>query len=363
VEVAEVRLRAAEYAAREAQARALASIGVPPLALLTAAIILGAAVAFSAALAAESLQPRVADAREAERVGDARVLATIRQGAPVAERGRRRSDVEAPPLIEIGSESYRLLYLNFAATGAATPLLTMTGDDPHVVATVAANLAAASAYDARSTLLVDADPAAGAVAGVFRLRADPGYVDVLRGSLDWAEAIVSTHIGARGTIDVVPSGTVRRGEVDARVDAQTRRDFARLVPRYDLSLLVVPLVHAERESGALMPEPDTILCVRVGADAARRARRGARPAAPHGAAGGGAGALGRRRAERAQPRGDRRGAPGVGPHPAARVRHPAAGGVAVAGGPARSQHRSRASPAASAGRPPGHVSRLVCLSL
>jgi tyrosine-protein kinase Etk/Wzc len=237
---------------------------VPPLALLAAAIVLGAAVAFSAALAVESMQPRVADAREAERVGDARVLTTIRQGAPVAERGRRRSDVEAPPLIEIGSESYRLLYLNFAATGAATPLLTLTGDDPHVVATVAANLAAASAYDARSTLLVDADPAAGAVAGVFRLRADPGYVDVLRGSLDWAEAIVSTHVGRAGTIDVVPSGTVRRGERDARVDDQTRRDFARLVPRYDLSLLVVPLVHAERESGALMPEPDTILCVRVG---------------------------------------------------------------------------------------------------
>jgi Mrp family chromosome partitioning ATPase len=263
-EVAAVRQRAAEYAAREAQARALANIGIPPLALLAAALVLGAAVAFAASLATEVVHPRVADAREAERVADTRVLATIRPGAPLAERGRRRTDVEAPPLIEIASESYRMLYLNFAATGAAVPLLTMTGDEPRVVATVAANLAAASAYDARSTLLVDADPAAGAVAGVFRLRTDPGYVDVLRGAVDWAEAIVSTHVGRDGTIDVVPSGTVRRGEQDVRVGDQTRRDFARLVTRYDLGVLVVPLVHAARESGALMPVPDTILCVRVG---------------------------------------------------------------------------------------------------
>jgi hypothetical protein len=173
VEVAEVRLRAAEYAAREAQARALASIGVPPLALLAAAVVLGAAVAFSAALAVESMQPRVADAREAERVGDARVLATIRQGAPVAERGRRRSDVEAPPLIEIGSESYRLLYLNFAATGAATPLLTLTGRRParggHGRREPRRGVGLRRAQHAARRR----DPAAGAVAGVFRLRADP----------------------------------------------------------------------------------------------------------------------------------------------------------------------------------------------
>jgi Mrp family chromosome partitioning ATPase len=263
-EAATARERAVAYATREEQARVLANVGLPPLALLAAALVLGAALAFAVSLAAEVVHPRVADAREAERVGDARVLAAIRHGAPVAERGRRRSDVEAPPLIEIASESYRMLYLNFAATGAAVPLLTMTGDEPRVVATVAANLAAASAYDARSTLLVDADPAAGAVAGVFRLRSDPGYVDVLRGGVDWAEAIVSTHVGRDGTIDVVPSGTVRRGEADAPVNDETRRDFGRLVTRYDLSVLVVPLARAERESGALTPAPDTILCVRVG---------------------------------------------------------------------------------------------------
>ena len=227
-------------------------------------LAMGLAAAFAAALIAEVSHPRVADVREAERTAEARVLATIRQGAPAAERGRRRADMEAPPLIAIGSDSYRMLYLNFAATGAATPLLVLTGDEPRVVATVAANLAAASALDARSTLLVDADPAAGAVAGVFRLRADPGYVDVLRGGMDWAEAIVSTHVGRDGTIDVVPSGTVRRGERDVRVDDETQRDFARLVPRYDLSLVVVPLVQADRDGGTLARQPDTILCVRVG---------------------------------------------------------------------------------------------------
>jgi Mrp family chromosome partitioning ATPase len=263
-ELVAMRRQAAQYAAREAQARALANVGAPPLALLAAALILGAVVGFAVALLEELRHPRVADAGEVERIADARVLAVIRQATPGTERGRRRSDLEAPPLIEIASDSYRMLYLNFAATGASVPLLTMTGDEPRVVATVAANLAAASAYDARSTLLVDGDPAAGAVAGVFRVRPDPGYAGVLRGVVDWAEAIVSTHVGRDGTIDVVPSGTLRRGERDVVVGDQTRRDFLRLVSRYDLSVAVVPLGHAERESGTLMPSPDTILCVRVG---------------------------------------------------------------------------------------------------
>jgi tyrosine-protein kinase Etk/Wzc len=158
----------------------------------------------------------IADPREAEQVSGARVLTVIKPPEIVVERSRRQADIEAPPLIDVVSESYRTLYLHIAAVEASVPIVTITGDDPGIVATVAANLAAAAAYEARSTLLVDVDPTTCSVASVLRVQPDPGLSGIILGKATWPEAIVPTTIGRDRPLDVLPSGTRWSGLPEGR---------------------------------------------------------------------------------------------------------------------------------------------------
>lgn len=255
----------AQLFARAEEARALSSIGAPPGAMIAAAMVLALVVGFGASLLYEMNRPRVSDAREAERVAGARVLAVVRDRAEVVDRNRRRADINAPPLIDPANESYRLLYLHFAATGSATPVVTLTGDEPSVTATVAANLAVAAAYEARSTLLVDADVAHPSVASVLRARPVPGLAAVLAGRVDWPAAIVTATVGRDRTLDVIPAG-MQGDPLDDQGSDVVREGIARLSRRYDLTAVVGPPDQARRlaEPDGDAP-PDVIVCARVNA--------------------------------------------------------------------------------------------------
>ena len=102
------------------------------------------------------------------------------------------------------SEGYRRLYLHLAATEANVPIVTIAGDVAAIVGTVASNLAAAAAYEARSTLLVDVDPATSIVAKVLRVPPNPGFAGIVTGISDWPDSIVSTTIGRDRPLDVLP---------------------------------------------------------------------------------------------------------------------------------------------------------------
>jgi Mrp family chromosome partitioning ATPase len=246
------------------KARELANVGAPPLAMLGAALVLALTLGFAVAFVLELQSPHVADAREAEQTTGARVLTVIRPGEIVAERSRRQADVEAPPLIDIVSESYRRLYLHLAATEANVPLVTIAGDDAAIVGTVAANLAAAAAYEARSTLLVDVDPATSIVASVLRVRSNPGFGGIITGISTWADSIVSTTIGRDRPLDVLPSGTRRVGIPSVEIAERIRGDFARLERRYDLIVIAAPTAYVLQKSTTVMPSPDVVLCARIG---------------------------------------------------------------------------------------------------
>lgn len=261
--LARARAEHVEIDRRLARARELANVVAPPFALLAAALVLGAAAGFAGSLLIELSHPRLADAAEAERVTDARVLATIRPEAPLAERTRRRSDAELPDAIEQSGDTYRLLYFRFAPTGGAIRLLTITGDEPEISATVATNLAAASAVEGRSTLLVDGDLAHGAVSQVVRVPAGPGLAAVLQGTAGWADAIVSTAIGRDGLLDVIPNGRWTGDEPAAAVAEEARRSLTRLAARYEMAVLVASASHAGRGARSLLPSPDVVVCARV----------------------------------------------------------------------------------------------------
>ncbi|HUQ20026.1 MAG TPA: hypothetical protein VM099_10475 [Gemmatimonadaceae bacterium] len=249
---------------REAsRARDLANVGAPPLAMLGAAIVLALSLGFAVAFIMELQSPRVADAREAEQVTAARVLTVVKPAEVVAERTRRQADLEAPPLIDLVSESYRRLYLHLAATEANVPIVTIAGDDAAIVGTVASNLAAAAAYEARSTLLVDVDPATSVVASVLRVRPNPGFAGIVTGDSDWPDSIVSTTVGRDRPLDVLPSGTRRIAAPSPDVAERIRGDFARMERRYDLIVIAAPTAYVLQQASSIMPSPDVVLCARV----------------------------------------------------------------------------------------------------
>src|SRR3954463_10959246 len=246
-----------------AHARELANVGAPPWAMLAAAVVLALAVGFAASFGTELKRPHIADPREAEQVSGARVLTVIKPPEIVVERSRRQADVEAPPLIDVVSESYRTLYLHIAAVEASVPIVTITGDDPGIVATIAANLAASAAYEARSTLLVDVDPTTCSVASVLRIRPDPGLSGIITGSATWPEAIVPTTIGRDRPLDVLPSGTRRAGAPEGSVVEEVRKELARMQRRYDFIIIAAPTSYVQRSGSSIIPAPDVILCARI----------------------------------------------------------------------------------------------------
>ncbi|MDQ6872166.1 MAG: hypothetical protein M3037_09175, partial [Gemmatimonadota bacterium] len=246
-----------------AHARELANVGAPPWAMLAAAVVLALAVGFAASFGTELKRPHIADPREAEQVTGTRVLTVIRPPEVVVERSRRQADVEAPPLIDVVSESYRTLYLHIASVEASVPIVTITGDDPGIVATVAANLAASAAYEARSTLLVDVDPTTCSVASVLRIRPDPGLSGIITGDATWPEAIVPTTIGRDRPLDVLPSGTRRSGLPEANVVEEVKKELARMQRRYDFIIIAAPTSYVQRSASSIVPAPDLILCARI----------------------------------------------------------------------------------------------------
>jgi Mrp family chromosome partitioning ATPase len=245
------------------RARDLANVGAPPWAMLAAAVVLALAVGFAASFGTELKRPHIADPREAEQISGARVLTVIKPPEVVVERSRRQADVEAPPLIDVVSESYRTLYLHIASVEASVPIVTITGDDPGIVATVASNLAASAAYEARSTLLVDVDPTTCSVASVLRIRPDPGLSGIITGNATWPEAIVPTTIGRDRPLDVLPSGTRRAGLPEPDVVEEVRKELARMQRRYDFIIITAPTSYVQRSASSIIPAPDVILCARI----------------------------------------------------------------------------------------------------
>lgn len=263
-DLAQIRAADEKIDSEASRARDLANVGAPPLAMLGAAIVLALTIGFAAAFALELRSPRIADAREAEQVTAARVLSVIRPAEAGAERSRRQADAEAPPLIDIVSENYRRLYLHLAATEANVPIVTVVGDDAEIVGTVASNLAASAAYEARSTLLVDADPTTSIVSSVLRVRPNPGFAGIISGASDWPDAIVSTTIGRDRPLDVVPSGTRQAAPPSPEAAERIREDFARMERRYDLIVIAAPTRYMLEQSTAVIPSPDVVVCARIG---------------------------------------------------------------------------------------------------
>src|SRR6185503_20116494 len=145
-----------------------------------------------------------------------RVLAVVRPREIPPERARRKADLRLPPLIDPTSDAYRLLASHASVSGPTRAIVTITGDVPSVTATIAANIAAVSANEMRSTLLVDADLEKRPVTSVLRLPPRLGVAGVVAGSADLSASAVQTPVGRDLWLEVVQGGTEGRGPISGR---------------------------------------------------------------------------------------------------------------------------------------------------
>lgn len=262
--LADARQRATAYAQREAQAQELTHFSAPPLAMLAAALVVGAALGFGAGFVDELRRPHLADADEAQRVTGLRVLGSVTTHRPMSERGRRVTDRLAPPYIDPGNDGHQLVYLSVTAAVPNLLILAVTGDDPAVAAVIGANFAAISSDEARTTLLIDADVATRGVAGALRIRSEPGIADIVDRRVGWPEATTTVTIGRSSTFDVVPSGTAAPLPDYGELAALLRTDLARLSRRYDTIVAVLSDEQAVSGLPAEMPTARLVYCVRLG---------------------------------------------------------------------------------------------------
>jgi hypothetical protein len=260
----DARRRVADYAQRTAQAEELTHFSAPPLAMLTAALVVGAALGFGAGFIDELRRPHLSDADEAQRVTGLRILGTIKSQRPMAERGRRLADRLAPPYIDPGNDGHQLVYLSITAAVPNVLILAVTGDDPAISAVVASNFVAIAADEARTTLLVDADVETRGVAGALRIRPGPGVADIVDRRAGWPEATTTVTIGRSSTFDVVPSGVTTPLPNYGELATLLRTNVARLSRRYDT---IVTVMSNEQATGGLateMPTAKLVYCVRLG---------------------------------------------------------------------------------------------------
>jgi Mrp family chromosome partitioning ATPase len=214
---------------------------------------------FAIALMIEISRPRVSDLQEAERVTGARVLAVVHPREIPPERSRRKADLRLPPLIDPTSDAYRLLASHASVSGPTRAIVTITGDIPSVTATIAANIAAVSANEMRSTLLIDADLENRPVSSVLHLPSASGVAAVLADSLDLSAAAIQTPVGRDRWLDVVSSGPVPRGPISSLEAATLRNAILRSARHYELTVLVSPFERVNDVRGA----PAVVVCAHV----------------------------------------------------------------------------------------------------
>ena len=260
--LASARDRNRQLDARQERAREISAIAASPPAMLAASLIFGLAAGFAIALVAELRRPRVADAREIERLVSLPVIARVGPTERIPERSRRQVDREVTPVIDQTTDTYRQLYLSLADGASNLRGVAITGDEPAVVAALAVNLAAAASQQARHALVIDADVTVHSVSAALHVPPAPGATESLTGEAEWPEVIVHAVVGRDRTIDVIPAG--RRLGANETLSRSLRDAVARLARRFDTVVLSAPWLREVPLERIVSAVPGTVIVARTG---------------------------------------------------------------------------------------------------
>jgi Mrp family chromosome partitioning ATPase len=258
-----IRDRNAEIDDLEQRARELREVGAPLSAMMGSALIVGLALGFAVTLLSEMRRPRISDVKEAERHAEVRVLAVVHPRVIVADRSRRRADLQVPAVLDPFGEHYRRIYLQLTTRDEPLSKVTITGDETSVAAVVGLNLAAYDVREARSALVVDTDPVTSTVARALEIPNEPGLSAVLSGTASVSDATVYMPVGRDQVLAVMPSGRRAGRPTAGRVD-KVRADLDRLAARHDLIVFVGAVRHGRENPIAGLLNRDVIVCARLG---------------------------------------------------------------------------------------------------
>lgn len=239
-----------------AHAQAARILGVSPVVVAFAIVVLVAVAGFTLAVFVEVRTPTIAHAREVERITGLPVLA-VATGFHVPREGRARLQPGT------GVDPVHMVYLAMTASGARERIVCITGDDPSLTVAVAGRLAASAAADERATLLVDLAAGVPSVSTYFGWRDEPGFTDAIAGVRLWREVARSVGASEGITMDVVPVGGPRQDTEVSVQDAEARAEFAAFLAEYDFSIFVAPTPAALRLAEVMVGGSPVILVVRT----------------------------------------------------------------------------------------------------
>lgn len=231
-------------------------LGTSLVVAVPAVLVLAGVVVFTLAVVIEARRPTVAHAREVERITGVPALGTAFSRHLVREGSARlRPGAGLDPL--------RTVYLALTARGTGARTVCVTGDDPDLVAAVAARLGMSAASDERATLVVDAAPGTAAVTRYFGERHEPGFSEAIAAVRLWRE--VARPVGASEALglDVVPAGA-RRADTAASVAIESNRhEFQLFASEYDFTVIAAPTKGSLASAEMLFERPPTIYVARV----------------------------------------------------------------------------------------------------
>lgn len=187
-------------------------------------------------------------------------------GAPVLGTTAFDPSTGAQPLVVTGGmtgsrpESYRALRtsVQFLSPAGETPSYVVTSAGPgEGKSTTVANLALAFAETGAKVALIDADLRLPRIADYFGIEGSVGLTEVLAGRLSVADAL---QRWGRGTLFVLPSGTVPPNPAELLGSSEMARLLADLREAFDIILIDAPpvvlvtdaAVIARRTSGAIL---------------------------------------------------------------------------------------------------------------
>jgi MinD-like ATPase involved in chromosome partitioning or flagellar assembly len=117
--------------------------------------------------------------------------------------------------------------------------------------------------EARSALVVDADPVTSSVARALEIPNEPGLTSVLTASASTTDATVYVPVGRDQILAVIPSGRRAGRPTGGRVE-KVRSDLDRLAARHDLIVFVAAVARAKDDPTTGLLTRDVIVCARLG---------------------------------------------------------------------------------------------------
>ncbi len=199
-------------------------------------LAVGLVLGLAAALLRETLDARLRDSSEIERLTDAPLLGTVpkeHSGEVLPSLSRPRSG---------RAEAYRHVRTNleFTSTEGIPRSVVVTSPAPgEGKSSLAANLAVATARSGRSVVLVDADLRKPSIAKYFQIQSAIGLSDVLSGRWRWQEALVSV---AAKDLYVLPGGAIPRFPSELLGSATMAALIEQLEQNFDVVIIDSPPV-------------------------------------------------------------------------------------------------------------------------